>query len=128
MVLETLLVTVVFELPGLFSRECQKEVSCRAFAIVVVLRVFDVGHHRVGNGKPIIVIRSVSVLVIGGISNSVVPRWFQDCTDRTVTSREGEMPAPVVDAAYKNGIEKARRDLRAFIAMNNCAPLMVRLA
>ncbi|CAM6094347.1 unnamed protein product [Calypogeia fissa] len=38
------------------------------------------------------------------------------------------MPAPVVDAAYKKSIEKARRDLRAFIAENNCAPLVVRLA
>lgn len=38
------------------------------------------------------------------------------------------MPAPVVDAAYKNAIEKARQDLRAFIAEKNCAPLMVRLA
>ncbi|CAM6094344.1 unnamed protein product [Calypogeia fissa] len=37
------------------------------------------------------------------------------------------MPAPVVDATYKKSIEKARRDLRAFIAENNCAPLVVRL-
>lgn len=38
------------------------------------------------------------------------------------------MPAPVVDTAYKKNVEKARRDLRAFIAEKNCAPLIVRLA
>ncbi|KAL2642353.1 hypothetical protein R1flu_009940 [Riccia fluitans] len=38
------------------------------------------------------------------------------------------MPAPVVDSAYRKNIEKLRRDLRAFIAEKNCAPLMVRLA
>lgn len=37
------------------------------------------------------------------------------------------MPAPVVDSAYRKNIEKLRRDLRAFIAEKNCAPLMVRL-
>lgn len=38
------------------------------------------------------------------------------------------MPAPVVDAEYKKAIERARRDLRAFIAEKNCAPIMLRLA
>lgn len=38
------------------------------------------------------------------------------------------MPAPVVDHAYLKSIDKARRDLRAFIAEKNCAPLMLRLA
>ncbi|KAJ7517308.1 hypothetical protein O6H91_21G018000 [Diphasiastrum complanatum] len=38
------------------------------------------------------------------------------------------MPAPVVDEAYKKAVEKARRDLRAFIAEKNCAPIMLRLA
>lgn len=38
------------------------------------------------------------------------------------------MPAPVVDSAYLASIDKARRDLRAFIAEKNCAPLMLRLA
>ena len=38
------------------------------------------------------------------------------------------MPAPVVDRSYLTAIEKARRDLRAFIAEKNCAPLMLRLA
>lgn len=38
------------------------------------------------------------------------------------------MPAPIVDDEYRKCIEKARRDLRAFIAERNCAPIMVRLA
>lgn len=38
------------------------------------------------------------------------------------------MPAPIVDDEYKSCIEKARRDLRAFIAEKNCAPIMLRLA
>eukprot|EP00249_Psilotum_nudum_P028814 c38746_g1_i1 orf=350-1234(-) len=38
------------------------------------------------------------------------------------------MPAPVVDAAYWKGVEKARRELRALIAEKNCAPIMLRLA
>ncbi|EFJ15007.1 hypothetical protein SELMODRAFT_271672 [Selaginella moellendorffii] len=38
------------------------------------------------------------------------------------------MPVPVVDNAYLKAIESARRDLRAFIAEKNCAPLMLRLA
>ena len=38
------------------------------------------------------------------------------------------MPAPIVDDEYKKCIEKARRDLRAFIAEKNCAPIMLRLA
>ncbi|XP_068639746.1 L-ascorbate peroxidase 3-like [Aristolochia californica] len=38
------------------------------------------------------------------------------------------MAAPVVDAEYLKEIEKARRDLRAFIANNKCAPIMLRLA
>lgn len=38
------------------------------------------------------------------------------------------MPGPVVDQAYLKSVEKARRDLRAFIAEKNCAPLMLRLA
>lgn len=36
--------------------------------------------------------------------------------------------APVVDAAYLQSIDKARRDLRALIAEKNCAPIMLRLA
>lgn len=39
-----------------------------------------------------------------------------------------KMPAPIVDDEYKKCIEKARRDLRAFIAEKNCAPIMLRLA
>ncbi|XP_068645607.1 L-ascorbate peroxidase 3-like [Aristolochia californica] len=38
------------------------------------------------------------------------------------------MAAPVVDAEYLKEIEKARRNLRAFIANNKCAPIMLRLA
>lgn len=38
------------------------------------------------------------------------------------------MPAPVVDQAYLKSVERARRDLRAFIAEKNCAPIMLRLA
>ncbi|PPD92713.1 hypothetical protein GOBAR_DD10345 [Gossypium barbadense] len=38
------------------------------------------------------------------------------------------MPFPVVDTEYHKEIEKARRDLRALIAFNNCAPIMLRLA
>ncbi|KAI5071054.1 hypothetical protein GOP47_0013305 [Adiantum capillus-veneris] len=38
------------------------------------------------------------------------------------------MPAPVVDQAYLKSVERARRDLRAFISEKNCAPLMLRLA
>ncbi|XP_042483452.1 L-ascorbate peroxidase 3-like isoform X2 [Macadamia integrifolia] len=38
------------------------------------------------------------------------------------------MVAPVVDAEYLKQIEKARRDLRAFISFKNCAPIMLRLA
>lgn len=38
------------------------------------------------------------------------------------------MPAPIVDDEYRKCIEKARRDLRAFIAERNCAPIMLRLA
>ncbi|XVE69026.1 hypothetical protein DITRI_Ditri09bG0116600 [Diplodiscus trichospermus] len=38
------------------------------------------------------------------------------------------MAAPVVDSNYLKEIEKARRDLRALISSNNCAPLMLRLA
>ncbi|KAH7433151.1 hypothetical protein KP509_07G056600 [Ceratopteris richardii] len=38
------------------------------------------------------------------------------------------MPAPVVDQAYLKSVEKARRDLRAFIAQKHCAPIMLRLA
>lgn len=35
---------------------------------------------------------------------------------------------PVVDTDYLKQIDKARRDLRAFIAFKNCAPIMLRLA
>ncbi|XP_022950950.1 L-ascorbate peroxidase 3 isoform X1 [Cucurbita moschata] len=38
------------------------------------------------------------------------------------------MAPPKVDAAYLKEIEKARRDLRALIAKENCAPIMLRLA
>ncbi|KAK1297341.1 putative L-ascorbate peroxidase 4 [Acorus calamus] len=38
------------------------------------------------------------------------------------------MAAPIVDAEYLKEIEKARRDLRAFISSKNCAPIMLRLA
>ncbi|KAG9442696.1 hypothetical protein H6P81_018550 [Aristolochia fimbriata] len=38
------------------------------------------------------------------------------------------MAPPVVDAEYLKEIEKARRDLRALIANNKCAPIMLRLA
>ncbi|TYI43881.1 L-ascorbate peroxidase 3 isoform X2 [Gossypium hirsutum] len=38
------------------------------------------------------------------------------------------MAFPVVDTEYHKEIEKARRDLRALIAFNNCAPIMLRLA
>jgi L-ascorbate peroxidase len=38
------------------------------------------------------------------------------------------MAAPVVDAEYLKEIDKARRDLRAFIASKSCAPIMLRLA
>ncbi|KAF5462971.1 hypothetical protein F2P56_018931 [Juglans regia] len=38
------------------------------------------------------------------------------------------MAAPVVDADYRNEIEKARRDLRALIYSKQCAPIMLRLA
>ncbi|XP_022132811.1 L-ascorbate peroxidase 3 [Momordica charantia] len=38
------------------------------------------------------------------------------------------MAAPKVDAAYLKEIEKARRDLRALISKENCAPIMLRLA
>ncbi|MBA0760213.1 hypothetical protein Gotri_022973 [Gossypium trilobum] len=38
------------------------------------------------------------------------------------------MAFPVVDTEYHKEIEKARRDLRALIAFNNCAPVMLRLA
>ncbi|OVA19604.1 heme peroxidase [Macleaya cordata] len=38
------------------------------------------------------------------------------------------MAAPVVDAEYLKQIEKARRDLRALITNNKCAPIMLRLA
>ncbi|KAF5960910.1 hypothetical protein HYC85_002119 [Camellia sinensis] len=36
--------------------------------------------------------------------------------------------APVVDAEYLKEIEKARRDLRAIISREHCAPIMLRLA
>ncbi|XP_059623459.1 L-ascorbate peroxidase 3-like [Cornus florida] len=38
------------------------------------------------------------------------------------------MAAPVVDAEYLKEIEKARRDLRAIVSSNNCAPIILRLA
>ncbi|XVF59804.1 hypothetical protein PTKIN_Ptkin07bG0305300 [Pterospermum kingtungense] len=38
------------------------------------------------------------------------------------------MAARAVDKNYLKGIEKARRDLRALISSNNCAPIMLRLA
>nr|KJB32657.1 hypothetical protein B456_005G254100 [Gossypium raimondii] len=38
------------------------------------------------------------------------------------------MAFPVVDTEYLKEIDKARRDLRAFIALKNCAPIMLRLA
>ncbi|KAK9690772.1 hypothetical protein RND81_09G153200 [Saponaria officinalis] len=38
------------------------------------------------------------------------------------------MTTLVVDAEYLKQIDKARRDLRAFISSRNCAPLMLRLA
>ncbi|XP_072957431.1 probable L-ascorbate peroxidase 3, peroxisomal [Typha angustifolia] len=38
------------------------------------------------------------------------------------------MAGPVVDADYLKEIEKARRDLRALISSNKCAPIMLRLA
>ncbi|XP_021300686.1 L-ascorbate peroxidase 3, peroxisomal-like [Herrania umbratica] len=38
------------------------------------------------------------------------------------------MAAPVVDKNYLKEIERARRDLRALISSENCAPIMLRLA
>ncbi|KAH1099121.1 hypothetical protein J1N35_016042 [Gossypium stocksii] len=38
------------------------------------------------------------------------------------------MAFPVVDTEYLKEIDKARRDLRALIALKNCAPIMLRLA
>lgn len=38
------------------------------------------------------------------------------------------MAMPIVDTEYLKQIEKARRELRAFIANKNCAPIMLRLA
>ncbi|KAI3717391.1 hypothetical protein L1987_68978 [Smallanthus sonchifolius] len=38
------------------------------------------------------------------------------------------MAMPIVDTEYLKQIDKARRELRAFIANNNCAPIMLRLA
>ncbi|ERN18233.1 probable L-ascorbate peroxidase 4 [Amborella trichopoda] len=38
------------------------------------------------------------------------------------------MARPVVDAAYRKAVDRARRDLRALIAQKNCAPIMLRLA
>lgn len=38
------------------------------------------------------------------------------------------MAAPVMDPQYLKEIEKARRDLRALISSNQCAPIMLRLA
>ncbi|KAL5791190.1 hypothetical protein ACOSQ2_006078 [Xanthoceras sorbifolium] len=38
------------------------------------------------------------------------------------------MALPVVDTEYLKEIDKARRDLRSFIANKNCAPIMLRLA
>lgn len=38
------------------------------------------------------------------------------------------MAFPVVDTEYLKELDKARRDLRAFIANKNCAPIMLRLA
>ncbi|CAI9275730.1 unnamed protein product [Lactuca saligna] len=38
------------------------------------------------------------------------------------------MAMPVVDTEYLKQIDKARRELRAFISNKNCAPIMLRLA
>ncbi|KAK1437860.1 hypothetical protein QVD17_03660 [Tagetes erecta] len=38
------------------------------------------------------------------------------------------MAMPIVDTEYLKQIDKARRELRAFIANKNCAPIMLRLA
>ena len=38
------------------------------------------------------------------------------------------MAMPIVDTEYLKEIDKARRELRAFIANKNCAPIMLRLA
>lgn len=38
------------------------------------------------------------------------------------------MAMPVVDTEYLKEIDKARRELRAFISNKNCAPIMLRLA
>lgn len=38
------------------------------------------------------------------------------------------MAMPVVDTEYLKQIDKARRQLRGFIANKNCAPIMLRLA
>lgn len=38
------------------------------------------------------------------------------------------MALPVVDTEYLKEIDKARRELRAFISNKNCAPIMLRLA
>ncbi|KAE8689061.1 putative L-ascorbate peroxidase 3 [Hibiscus syriacus] len=38
------------------------------------------------------------------------------------------MAFPLVDTEYLKEIDKARRDLRALIALKNCAPIMLRLA
>ncbi|XP_059653994.1 L-ascorbate peroxidase 3 [Cornus florida] len=38
------------------------------------------------------------------------------------------MAKPIVDTEYLKEIDKARRDLRAFISNKNCAPIMLRLA